>query len=337
MADITITDNLAVSADLEVSDASTLAKAGLKQLISHSASFVSDLDKPIDQTDFKTATFGAKFSVPSELIAKGTKFTVKSGVCGVLSLSGHDQKKLFDDQFSPEIAIAPDERWLSLGVDVSFDANLAATVDGVGVAVEGITTAAFTTYSLVKASGGTFPSLRNAITCALQNYTIDYSADAVRQQPAGTVNVNDVSGTLKFSASYCFPVSVSALASADLPFNYKIDVKPAVTLKVAGEIALTGDFIVRAYRVNAGELHFGVYKKKGSSFKASLTAGAGIQAAAHGTDLVAAFFGAVVPGVDLAKEGITGKDADALKGAIKDCLDHSLLSFHECLLFGKLH
>ena len=324
MPDIKITDSLSASADLQLKDGSALAKAGLQELRSHTTPFVGEFSKPVDQSGFKTATFGAKFSSPSELIAKGTNLTIKDDFCAVLTTFCHDDEKLFGDDFTPEVPIAADEYWISLEIDTSLEGKISATVDGVGVAVEGATAANFATYTLCKASGGKFPALKDAIAAALNNYSVDYNVAAIRNQPPGTVNMSDISGSVKFSGSYSVPISVNSLASADLPFGQKFDVSPNVSVELDGEMKFTGDFAVRSHRVSASELHFGVYKKKGSFFKVTFTSSAGIEADVGGKDLISTFFGAVFHAPDVGKLGITGKDADALDDAIQDCVDNSL-------------
>ena len=337
MPDLKITDSLSLSADVELQDGSALAKAGLQDLRSHTNSFVGEFNKPLDQSGFKTATFGAKFSSPSELIAKAVNLTVNADVCAVLSTFCHDDQKLFGDDFTPGVPIAADEYWISLEIDTSLDGKISSTVDGIGVAVEGSTAANFTTYTLFKASGGKFPTLKDAIAAALNNYSVDYSVAAIRNQPTGTVNVSDTSGSVTFSGSYSVPISVNSLASADLPFNQKFDVSPRRHRRLAGEIQLTGEFVVRSHRVSASELRLGVYKKKGSSFKVTFSASAGVEADLGGNDLISTFLGAVFHAPDLSKLGITGKDADALDDAIHDCVDNSLSLVAERHLFGGFH
>ncbi len=324
MPDITITDSLSLSADLKMDDSTALAKAGLKEVISHTEPFVKDLDTPLDRSGFKKATFGAKFSSPSALIADATKLVIKDDTCGVLSTFGPADGKLFGSDFMPEVPIAGDEYWMSLEIDTFLDGKISSTVDGVGIAVEGSTAANFTTYTLFKASGGKFPALKDAIATAFNNYSVDYNVATVRSQPAGTINVSDLSGSVKFCGSYSVPVSVNSLASADLPFNQKIDISPDVTLKLSGEIQLTGDFVVRSHKVSANELRLGAYKKRGSSFKATFTAGAGVATNVASKDLISTLFGAVFKALNVSKLGITGKDADALEDAIQDCVDTSL-------------
>ncbi len=324
MPDVKITDSLSLSADLKIQDSTALARAGLRELLSHTDPFVGELGKPIDQSGFKKATFGAKFSSPSELLAKATNLTIKDDACAVLSTLCHDDKKLFGDDFTPEVAIAPDEFWLALEIETSIDGNISSTIDGIGVAAEAATAANFTTYVLCKASGGKFPTLKDAIAAALNNYSVDYNVATIRKQPPGTINVNEMSGSVKFSGSYSVPISVNSLASASLPFNQKIAVGPDVTVQLGGQICLTGDFVVRSHRVSEAELRLGVYKKKGSSFKVTFTASAGIQANVGSKELISTFFGAVFHAPDLDKLGITGKDAATLNDALEDCVDHSL-------------
>jgi len=324
MPDIKITDNLSLTADLKMNDSAALAKAGLKDMVSHTDPFVAELNKPLDKSGFKKATFGAKFSSPSSLIANATNLVIKEDVSGVLTTYSPKDKKLFGDDFTPEVPIAADEYWISLEIDTSLDGNISSTVDGIGVGWEGTTTANFATYTLCKAAGGKFPALKDALTAILNTYAVDYNVAAVRNQPVGTVRVSDLSGGVKFSGSYSVPISVNSLASASLPFNQKIAISPDVAVKLSGEIQLTGDFVVRSHRASGNELRLGVYKKKGSSFKATFTAAAGVAANVAGKDLISTFFGAVFKAPDISKLGITGSDAAALNGALGDCVDHSL-------------
>jgi hypothetical protein len=320
MPDIKITDSVSATADLQFNDTSALAKAGLKQIISHTNPFVAALNTPVDKSGLKEATYGAKFSSPAQLIANAAKLTINADACGSLKTYPPAAKKLFGDDFTPEVPIAADEYWMSMEVDTSLSGKVAATIDGVGIALEGATSATFTTYTLFK---GQLPSLKDAITAALNNYSVDYNVAVLRNQPVGTVNVSDLSGSVKLSGSYSVPISVNALASAKLPFDQTFALQPDVTLKLTGEIKLTGQFVVRSHRVSANELRLGVYKKMGSSFKATFTASAGIGANVAGKELISTFVGAVFKQPDISQLGISGKSATALNDALRDCVDHS--------------
>jgi hypothetical protein len=321
---IKITDSVSLSSDLKIGDDSLLSAAGLKSITSHSASFVGDFGKPLDQSGFKSATFGANFTAPAQLIASATKLTIRSDVSGALTTFTQRDQKLFADEFSLEIDIGPAECWVACEIDVTLGGKLSGTVDGVGVGIDAGTAACFTTYTLVKKIAGSFPLLQEGLAAAFSSYSVNFNADALLRQLPGTVNVSDLKGTVTFSGKYSLPISVNSLASADLPFNHRINVNAGVTVSVSGSLALTGEFVVRAHRVSDTELHFGVYKKKGSTFTVSFTASASMEADVGSKDLISAFLGAIFHAPDVSQLGLSGKKAGTLNDALKDCLDHSL-------------
>ena len=318
MPDINIADAVSATADIKLKDDAPLAKSGLNELKFPAIPFIGELDKPIDQCAFKSGAFGVKITSPGELAI----ITTASGALGLIN---RPQETLFDgDEFAPRIAIAPGEAWVQVELDTSVDGKFSASADGFGVAVEQLTKAGLSTYTLLTASSGTLPSLREAIQAALNHYSVTNDVASIRSQQPGTVNVSELSGTIKLTGSYSVPISVAPLASASLPFNHSIVVQPASTLEVAGQISITGDFIVRCHKLSDSEVHLGVYKKRSTTLSATLTAGVGIEADLGKRDLLSAFFGAVVPQIDVAKVGLTGEDAQNIQGALKSCLDHSL-------------
>jgi hypothetical protein len=325
MADITITDNLSLTEDLKLADDSNLAKAGLTQLVSATTSFVKQLGDNVDKAPFQSATFGAKITAPSQVIDKVATLAINAAASGQLDIRTVKDKVLFDDDgFSPTIPITATDCWVGFELDTNLTTKVSGSANGFGASLSISSAVSFLTYVVQYPTGGIFPSLKNAITATLNGFSVSASATALRNQAPGTVNVNHLAGTVKVGGSYQFPMSIDALASAQLPFNYSVKVAPAVTLKVAGEVAISGDFVIRCYKVSASELRLGCYKTKGSTLTADFTAGAGIQAKAGQADLIAAFFGAVLPNADLKKAGITDQDAAALKAVLKDSIDRSL-------------
>jgi hypothetical protein len=321
MANISISDQAGLTADLRIRDDSPLAKAGLTQIVSTVTRLAGNFSAPVGSVDIRTLVFGGTFQSPSALIADAATLAVKGTASGALSIFKPSDLTLFgDDPFAPPIAIAGGECWLGCEIDATFAGKLGATVDGFGVAVGAAATLSLATYSKVPATA----VLRDALELALGQYTVASSARAIRSQPPDTVAVIGTGGTISLRGSYSLPLSVDALASVNLPFNYSISVVPAATAEVAGRIDLTGDFCVRCYKVSNTEVRLGVYKKQGSALTASLTASAGIDADLGKTDLLGAIMGAVLPAVDVTKAGITGDTAAALNQALKDGIDRSL-------------
>jgi hypothetical protein len=190
--------------------------------------------------------------------------------------------------------------------------------------VKGVAKLGATTYTLIQASDGQFPPLGDAFKTALDHFYIASNVDALRNQPVGTVYARALSGTVTFSGSYQVPLTVNALASADLGFNYKVAVAPEATLKLSGSIAISGDLIVRSHKVSDVVLEIGVYKKKGSILTANFTASEGIEADLGTTDLAARFLTTLFPGVDSKDAGITGEEANDVNRALNQCLDRSI-------------
>lgn len=318
MPDIKIADAVSATANIKLRDDAPLAKSGLSNLNFAAIPFIGELDKPVDQCSFKSGAFGVKLSTPGEL-------AIQTTAGGALALINRPQETLFGpDPFAPAIPIAPGEAWIQLELDASVDAKLSASAQGFGVALEQLTKAGLSTYTLLTSSSGTLPSLRQGFQSALDHYSVIKDAASIRSQLPGTVNVSELSGTIKLTGSYSLPISVAPLASANLPFNRMIVVQPADTLEIAGQISISGDFIVRCHKVTDSEVHLGVYKKRSTTLSAAFTASAGIEADLGRRDLLSTFFGAVLPEIDVSKAGLTGEDAQNIQGALASSLDHSL-------------
>jgi hypothetical protein len=325
MADLQITDTLGLITTLEIRDDSPLAKAKITQISSLTQALRHEFTKPLDQTSLKGFSFGAECSTPNASIDSIANLTLGAGVCGEISIIRPVDKTLFpSDTFSPDIEIAPDQCWVGVGLHVSVDANAQASVDGFGAGVKDISKCDLTTYTLIEASGGKFPILIDALTAALNGFYLAATVDAVRGQPTGTVYANEVSGTVTFTGSYQLPVSINALASADLPLNYKITVQPEATLKLSGSIALSGDMIVRSHKIGENLVELGVYKKRGSTLTANFTAKAGVGVDEGTTDLASILLSTAFPGVSCKGAGIAGDTAKSLNSALNGCVDRSL-------------
>ena len=103
---------------------------------------------------------------------------------------------------------------------------------------------------------------------------------------------------------------MNALASANLLFNDAASIQPSVTLELATSLQVSGDFLVRSYKISDDVLRIGLYKKHGSTLTVSFTAGAGVGGDIGNDDVLGALLNAALPGVDSAKAGITGDNAE---------------------------
>jgi len=289
------------------------------------SSLVGDLASPIDQINFSTGVFGGNFAEPSLLVEGAATFSLNATASGALSVVRAADKTLFpDDGVSATIPIGSDECWVGVAIDGTLGGVISGAVDGFGVGVAASGAVSLATYSLMKATGGSFPLLKDCIGPAFGNFSTASSPEALRKQKPGTVNVTDIGGTVTFTGSYTLPVSVNALASANLPFNYKIDVKPSATVEIAGTIAVTGDFVVRSHKASDSELRIGIYKKKGTTLSAAVTASVGTEVTHKSRDLLATVIGAAFGGADAGKSGIPEANAKQFEPVLQESLNRSV-------------
>ena len=323
MASVKITDNVNLTTEMALREDSILAKAKLTQLAATAGTLFKDFNKPIDMADEKSAALGAMFDSPSLLNDDLGALSIQTGInCGLSIKTAADKLLFEDDGFSPVIPIVASQAWMGVEFDLFAGMSGAASTNGVGVSLAADGKISCATYTLFSMSP--LPQLIDAAATAFSNFSLSTSAAAIRKQPAGTVNVTDVSGSVTTSVSFDQPFSLNALASANLPFNVSASIQPKVTLELAGSVEITGDFLVRCYKISDSVARMGIYKKHGTSLSVSLTAAAGIQGKVAGDDVLAMLLKTALHGVDVAAAGITGANAATLNDVIRRGMNRSL-------------
>ena len=327
MANITVGD-VTGTAEIQADDSSLLGKSELGSLTSATAQFVQSLSKPIDAVNFQSATLKAAFQAPSISIDDKRSLTVNAGAnAAITRYSAEDSPLLGSDPSVPSIVINAGEYWLSFEVDGTLDISGTQNLGSAfGVSVEGATAAKLYTYVQFANATGPLPTLGTAIGATLNSFRFLVAASDIRAQKPGRVCVSDLSGTVTVSGSYSVPIGVSQIALAEALVPFKIDVTPKATVTVGGSVALTGDFAVRSWRKSDNELILGLFKKRETTFTVKFSAGAGLGATAGNTDLIAAFFNAIAPGVDLTAAGLIKDDPryDDINGVLQDSLSNAL-------------
>lgn len=321
MAEITITDGVDLSANLRVQDSSPLAKAKLMQLLTTTRELFADLSKPVDQADERLVAFGGNFTSPNFLSGDLTLTAMAGTNCELTIVQAKDKLLFPDDGFSPTIPIAANQSWVGVEFDLTASVSAGVTEGGVGVSLGATGAMACSSFSLFSAP---FPSLKDACGTAFGNFSINTNATAIRNQLPTTVNVTDVSGSIVASVSLQQPFTLNPLASADLLFNKTASIQPNVTLELAESIEISGDFLVRCYKMSSEIVRIGVYKKHGTTLSISFTAAAGIEGDVGTKDILGALLNAALPKVDVSAAGITGDNARTLNGVIKDGLIRNL-------------
>jgi hypothetical protein len=252
---------------------------------------------------------------------------VETTVTGALNIRKRSSGTLFeDDGFSPQLQIQPGTCWIELDLQLAIATKAGAAAGCFGVEIEGDAVVRTGALLRLDSASGSLPTLAEALKAALERFSIPRTVEEIRKQPLDTAHITEIGGTVTLSGSYSVPINANALASASLPFNYKIALNPQATLEVGGSLALTGDFVVRTYRTSETELTLGLYKKKGASIEVRFTAAAGVTGniGTSSTDLAGAVLDKIFPGVDPAAAGFAGEQAEALAGALHACIDNSL-------------
>jgi hypothetical protein len=325
MADIKITSNFGLSEDLQIRDDSPLAKVKFTTLLSAGKEFFQEFTKPIDKADLKRLGFGATATSPNLLNGAIPSLTLSAGINFGLDIFTSADGSLFGkDLFALTIPIQADQAWLGVEVDVLAKVTLTGSADSVGVCLETDSALKCTTFSSFSATNGALPLLSAACLVGFNQFSMTASPTDIRQQPAGTVNQTELSGTITTKVALNQPYTLNALASANLPFSATASIQPNLTLQLTGSITITGDFIFRSYKISDAVVQVGVYKKHGSTLGAQFTASVGVGGNIGSTDVLGALLNLALPGVNAAPSLIPKADSDSLNKVIKDSINRSI-------------
>jgi hypothetical protein len=86
MADISITDQVNLTASVQLSDDSPLALANLKTIKFSSLPIISDFNQPIDQFPLAEVELGIGLNAPTALLGSDVKLATGGGVDGTFSV-----------------------------------------------------------------------------------------------------------------------------------------------------------------------------------------------------------------------------------------------------------
>ena len=322
MADITIGD-VTGSIQLDLADNSPLSNQHLNTMQTAQA-ILAALPKPVTDATFADAKFAATFDKPA-IPFEGNTVEIKANVNSTLSVARAADSPLFGKDDYDSVEIKNNDCWAGFALDTLIDANISVPLpQGFGLSFAASTTSAFSIYLLIPDATARVTTLSQALAGVLNAFQIIATPEQALNLPASVICTSDISGTIAVGGSWSLPLSVNqlSLASANLPFNSKVSVQPALSLKVGGTVAITGEFSVRFRRSAPGMIRVGIYKKQGTTLSASFVASAGVGANVGGTDLISPFFSAVLPGVDTS--GLSKDDVAVFQQVLKDSLNHSL-------------
>jgi len=332
MANISISDQLQVTASVSISDDSPLALAQLKNLSVSHLPIVGDFAKPIDQFTMDNVEVGIGLATPSASV--GNSLAISGGLNAALSIYTPKDKNLFDDEdFAPALAIHPDECWAGLCLKATVQDTLAASAaNGFGMSLTAGSTLAATTFVHFPYPGGApMPAFKEGLAKLLEDFSVPGTPAQMRAVPVGIAHAVEATGSISLGASYSVPLTISPFATLGLPFNLALNAGPSVVASIEGSVTLEGSFIVRTYRSSDTKFVIGLYKKQETTLSATLTASAGVGLEIGSTDILAKVLSAVIPDASLDDLHLDEEQQEDLKEGLKQCANDGIaLALNAC-------
>jgi hypothetical protein len=333
MPTVPVTDQLQLTASIQISDKSSLALAELRNVNFSHLPIVGDFAKPLDQFTIDQVELGVTLTSPSRLVGDGAKLSVGGGPNATLSIYTPKHKALFgEDDFAPELKISAGECWAGLAISATLQEGLSAAVaGGFGVSLKAGSTVTMSTFVHFPFPGSVIPAFQEGLTKLLENYSVPSTSGNICALRTGVAHSVELSGNVLIGASYGVPVTLNPLASLGKPLNLSLNVNPSVVVSVKGSVTLAGTFIVRTYRSSDTSVVIGLYKKRQTTLSASLNTLAGIGIDLNKADILSKVLDAVVPGANLDDLHLDPGQKQDLSAGLKQCVDQSIaLAMNAC-------
>ena len=318
MSNVAITGT-GVKGQIEIDNGSLFSKANLTTLIPKTQAFVEDFNKPLGESKLNSISFDATYASPRIPLDATKALAIGVEVSPSLTIFRETESPLLGaSNLAIDIAIDAKEAWVGFQIDATVEVTgRGAAPNGVGIKIDQMTSGVFATYKRFDDS----VVLSDAIRATLSEFRVPANASELRAQKPGTVLTSDITGTVTVAGSWSIPGSINTLALADTKVPIEIEVEAGSSVTLTGAIAISGEFVFRSWKKSDSELFIGLYKKKGTTFRASFAAAAGMEADRGSTDLIAEIFGLLSPAADTS---VLGTDPGGIRTALQLSVDYSL-------------
>ena len=328
MPTIKLTDNFGFTGDVKLPEDADILKyiqsLGLIKVTGLNLSALTQVT--LDKVPLKSASGGLSFAQPVPIGINQVEMTVKAEGGGSLRLFGPKDKQLFDPElFGEPIKIDEGQFYVSLGVAASLSTSLKAEARDLGFGFEAGGQVALSVYKPFTNSGGangSFPTFVQAIQDTARDFVLLGDIDDLAKMSVGLVATVEGGGHLKFSAEAELLSVVNPLANVDLPDpGGELKVVSGGSVKVGAAFQLTGEYQIRAQKLDKQKVRLGFYKKRGKEFTLSVSAKGSLSASVGGFDLFERLVEVVSkdPKVDKKQLEAGGLDAGQIK-AIEDAV-----------------
>lgn len=324
MPKIRLTDGLGFEGDVDLPDGAGVVKyiRSLTQIKVSGLNLDALAQVPLDKVPLKSASAGLSFGQPVPVGINQVEMTVRAEGGGRLRLLGPKDGQLFDPElFGEPVKIGDGQFYVSVGVTASLETGLSAEARDLGFGFDAGGQVSFAVYKPFAKFGtpGAFKPFVQAVQETARDFVLLGDIEDLSKMSAGLVATAEGVGKLKFSAEAELLSAVNPLATVGPPGPGELGVGAGGSLKVGATYQLTGEYQIRAQKLDKQRVRLGFYRKRGREFALSVTARGGLSAGVGGFDLFERVLKAVSrdPEVDrrLLEEG--GLDA----GRIKDIED----------------
>jgi hypothetical protein len=334
MPDIQITDELGQTVapvKIDLAHPSSLVKYLRTELL-HLAvlpDFLARKDSTLSQAaPDKPIEFHAKAGQKFQLGHTKPEIDVTPTAQATIRVNATPGSNLFDDDpFHAEAKVPDGTGYVSVAFEGSLDLGVSGSDGDLTFGFDKTTTVSLE-YLKAFPLGLDEPKLGDALGSTLACYVIP--ADLSDLDALGLNDIAAVSGqgSLKVSGGISVTASPNPLASAALPLGAgTVAVTAGATAGLAASFTITGAYQVRVRRKDADTVELSLFRESGTTWKADVSASAGVTAKVAGKDVTEALLGAISTDPDSDKKFLADlqpDDAKTLRDAIKDGLDHSL-------------
>ena len=245
-----------------------------------------------------------------------------NGTLGVF-VPDRDHGALFEsDEYGDDLPVAPDERYVSIGLTASAAVAADATVGGVSFGFQPGSSFEIVNYRRFSTKPSA-PMLVAAIGDTLQAFSLPASVDDLAALPEAAIVTVNGSGTLSLTTAVNLLAVANPLATLSLPAGAgALEVKAGESVVVNAGFKLSCDYQIRVQKPAPNRIRLGYYKKRSSAETAGVTVSAGVSAGIGSFDLYSTVLGAISSSPEKDRQalrdgGLSAGQAGAIEEAVK--------------------
>lgn len=335
MASIKITDNLnaeITSVPLNQNPFSSLIKYVKVPAVNliFLPGLVSALKRPLLTASNEPVEFGLNFKNGFQFGNVAPEINIGAGASAAVHVNAIPGTNVFQkNPFASPVPVDDGTGYASLAIAGSVSVGLDRTVSDLTFGIDAgksLTVEYFRAFRVTDAS----PTVAEAVGDVISNYTIPADIADLKAMNTGDICTVAGSGRLGLSVGANLLAAVNPLSSVSLPLNLTApQIKAGASLDATASVEVSGDYLVRVRKLDAGTIELGYFRNSEREFTVSLTASAGVSAGLGKLDLISKLMRAISkdPEADieaLVNSGLSDAEIGALQKAVAASIDRTL-------------